>query len=250
MPQDAEILASYVRSLSDFTFVAAMDRYNHMGAIVADAVLQANNRYNATVKPRVDQILAQYPKACTTSSILDALQSTTATEFLDWKGIDRAERFYQVIKLFKSEGVEAEADLQEWLSQDSNLPKLRAINGIGPKTVDYFKILVGISTSAIDRHLKSFLGMAGLKLRTYEYEQSVINATADILGKDRACFDHSIWQYMSERDEEIKIIPEPSLELLMQLIQKVLENQQEMREDIREIKNRLGRLDFCPAQAS
>ena len=41
-------------------------------------------------------------------------------------------------------------------------------------------------------------------------------------------------------------MPEPSLELLMQLMQKVLDNQREMREDIREIKNRLGRLDFAP----
>ncbi len=199
VPKDAEILASYVRSLPDFKFVAAMDRYNHMGAIVADAVLQANNRYNTTVKPRVNQILAQYPHACTTSSALDVLQSTEATDFLNWKGVDRAERFCQVINLFKRESVETEAELQEWLSKDSNLPKLRAINGIGPKTVDYFKILVGIPTSAIDRHLINFLGLAGLKPNTYAARQSVINATADILSKDRACFDHSIWLFMSER---------------------------------------------------
>jgi hypothetical protein len=36
---------------------------------------------------------------------------------------------------------------------------------------------------------------------------------------------------------------EPSLELLMQLIQKVLDSQRETREDIREIKARLGRLE-------
>jgi len=199
VPEDAEILASYVRSLPDFTFVAAMDRYNHMGAIVADAVLQANNRYNATVKPRVDQILAQYPHACTTSSILDVLQSTGATDFLNWKGVDRAERFCQVIELFKAERVEAESDLQKWLSQDSNLPKLISIKGIGPKTVDYFKILVGIPTSAIDRRLRKFLGLAGLTLNPYADAQSVINSTADILGKDRACFDHSIWLFISEK---------------------------------------------------
>ncbi len=45
-------------------------------------------------------------------------------------------------------------------------------------------------------------------------------------------------------------MPEPSLELLMQLMQKVLDNQREMREDIREIKNRLGRLDFAPPKPS
>jgi hypothetical protein len=42
------------------------------------------------------------------------------------------------------------------------LQKLLSIKGIGPKTVDYFKILVGVSTAAIDRHLLNFLKLAGL----------------------------------------------------------------------------------------
>ncbi len=36
---------------------------------------------------------------------------------------------------------------------------------------------------------------------------------------------------------------ELNLELLMQMVQKVLDNQREMREDMREIKSRLGRLE-------
>jgi hypothetical protein len=233
-----------------------MERYNHMGAIVADAVLQARNKYKATVKPRVDKILAQYPHACTTSSVLDVLQSTEATDFLNWKGVDRAERFCQVIELFKREGVEAEVGLQKWLLEDSNLPKLRAIIGIGPKTVDYFKILVGISTSAIDRHLINFLGLAGLSHNAYTDDQyadaqSVINAAADILGKDRACFDHSIWLFMSEREVGVNInTPEPSLELLMQQMQKILDNQNEIREDIREIKALLACMNAAPPKPS
>ncbi len=36
---------------------------------------------------------------------------------------------------------------------------------------------------------------------------------------------------------------ELNLELLRQMVQKVLDNQREMREDMREIKSRLGRLE-------
>jgi hypothetical protein len=36
---------------------------------------------------------------------------------------------------------------------------------------------------------------------------------------------------------------EPNLELLMQLMQRVLDSQRETREDIRKIKTRLGRLE-------
>ena len=41
---------------------------------------------------------------------------------------------------------------------------------------------------------------------------------------------------------------EPSLELLMQMVQKVLDSQREVREDVREIKTRLGRLETDVAQ--
>jgi thermostable 8-oxoguanine DNA glycosylase len=77
--------------------------------------------------------------------------------------------------------------------------KLRSVKGIGPKTIDYFKILVGVSTSAIDRHLLNFLALAGLLPCGYREAQTVINAAADILSIDRAYFDHSIWQFMSKR---------------------------------------------------
>jgi hypothetical protein len=77
--------------------------------------------------------------------------------------------------------------------------KLRCIKGIGPKTIDYFKNLAGISTSAIDRHLLGFLRLAGMEVANYHEAQDVINGTADLLEIDRAYFDHSIWQFMSKR---------------------------------------------------
>lgn len=196
----AEELAQYVRSMPGFVFYETIDgNYNHIGATVADAILQANNNYKTNVKPRVNRILAQYPNSRTTSSMLNLLQSIPPTEFLNWRGADRTSRFSEVLDLFAAEGVETDADLRVWLSREPNLPKLRAIKGIGPKTVDYFKILVGVSTSAIDRHLFNFLGLAGLSPCGYAEAQSIINSTADILGVDRAYFDHSIWQYMSKR---------------------------------------------------
>lgn len=197
---DPEKLAHYVRSLPGFEFYETIDgNYDHIGAAVADAVLQANNKYKTHVKPRVNRILSRYPEARTTSAVLHLLESIAVTEFLDWRGEDRAERFSRVLDLFAAEGIEVEAELREWLSRESNLLKLRSIKGIGPKTVDYFKILVGVSTNAIDRHLLNFIGLAGLAPCGYLNAQAIINATADILLIDRAYFDHSIWQFMSKR---------------------------------------------------
>ena len=44
------------------------------------------------------------------------------------------------------------------------------------------------------------------------------------------------------------MLPEPNLELLMQMVQRVLDGQQDIREDVREIKTRLGRMATDVAQ--
>ncbi|MGV8058284.1 MAG: hypothetical protein AB2L12_09725 [Smithellaceae bacterium] len=204
---DSEKLAQYVRSLPEFVIYTTVDgNYNHIGATVADAILQANMRYATHVKPRVNRILATYPEARTTTAILRLLEGIRATEFLSWRGEDRAERFCRVLRLFASENIETEPELSTWLLDNANLPKLRSIKGIGPKTVDYFKILVGVSTSAIDRHLLNFLALAGLTPCGYNEAQAIVNDTADILSVDRAYFDHSIWQFMSRRSAQSGVL--------------------------------------------
>ena len=156
---DPERLAQYVRSLPDFEFYETIDcNYEHIGATDADAILQANMRYKTHVKPRVNRILTQYSGVRTTSAVLNLLKSIPATEFLSLRGEDRTERFSRVLDLFAAEGIETEEDLRAWLSQESNLSKLRSIKGIGPKTIDYFKILVGVSIVQLTGIFSTSLG--------------------------------------------------------------------------------------------
>src|SRR5271168_1681528 len=97
----SEQLAQYVRSLPDFVVYQVIDGpYNHMGATIADAVLQANNKYESNVAPRVERILKKYPGTRTTSAVVALLESVSAKEFLSWGGDDRAQRFCEVAGLF------------------------------------------------------------------------------------------------------------------------------------------------------
>jgi hypothetical protein len=94
---DAEQLAQYVRSLPDFAIYKTIDgNYNHIGATVADAVLQANMRYATHVKPRINRILATYPEAKTTSLVLRLLEGISVIEFLSWRGVDRVLRLMKI----------------------------------------------------------------------------------------------------------------------------------------------------------
>lgn len=142
----AQRLVLYIRSLADFEVWNEIDgNYDHIGATVADAVLQARMRYESHVRPRIRRILEQWPNERTVGALRALLKQVSARGFLNWGGQDRVERFTIIIDLLHTEGIDSEGDLRSWLMREANLEKLRSIRGIGPKTVDYFKILVGLT---------------------------------------------------------------------------------------------------------
>jgi hypothetical protein len=193
----ATALAKYIGTLSDFQIVNPEYPYDHMGATITDAMLQAGINYNTVVKPRVDQVYA-LPEAKTTSGFLKLLERTNPQLLLKWKG-EKPNRILRVTKLFVKENIEAEEQLKLWLKEEENLQKLGNIKGVGGKTLDYFKMLSGIHTSAIDRHLRSFLHRAGVQVDSYLEAQEVINKAANKLKIKESVLDHSIWKYMSDR---------------------------------------------------
>jgi endonuclease III-like uncharacterized protein len=195
-------LINFISGLKGFVIVTDIDGdYQHIGATIADAVLQANMKYETHVRPRITRIRAMFPDAKTISGLKKILSNITASDFLDWRGLDRANRFQEIVDLFDSESIETEANLKDWLMKESNASKLLKLKGIGPKTIDYFKILTGIQTCAIDRKLLDFLKQAGLEIKSYDEAKEIINSAADNMGVKRAYFDHSIWEYIGKESQ-------------------------------------------------
>jgi hypothetical protein len=202
---DAERVADFVRGLPDFEMVEDLAvPYNHMGATITDAVLQAGLRYETVVWPRVQRIMELFPEAATTSGFLLLLRERGGEEVVRWAHPEKLGRMNDVGELFVAQGVETEADLHRWLCGDgpecvANAAKLLAVGGMGPKTVDYFKILCGEQdATAVDMHLLRFLERAGVRVNGYERARDVIAAAAPLLGVSVARLDHSIWTYMSK----------------------------------------------------
>lgn len=192
-------LARYIQSLEGFRLERSpAGNYNHMGATIAEVILQAGIDYRSVVVPRVQNLLRLYPEAATTSGFLSLLDKRGSEAVLDFRG-EKPQRVRSLALFLSYEGVETEAELRHWLQRPDNLTRLRALPGVGPKTVDYLQILVGISTSAVDRHLAQFLANAGIAASTYEERQQVIRETAKLLGQDEAVLDYGIWLYMSDR---------------------------------------------------
>ena len=209
---DAQRIAAYIGSLSDFEIVEDLALpYNHMGATITDAVLQAGLRYETVVWPRVQHVMEAYPEAATTSGFLAVLRERGGQEVVHWTHPEKLGRMEAVAELFIAEHVETESDLRVSLCGESagaddaevacraNVAKLAAVRGMGPKTIDYFKILCGEQdTAAVDVHLMRFLEQAGVRVSGYEQAREVIAGAAAELGISAARLDHSIWTYMSK----------------------------------------------------
>lgn len=195
---DPERLENYIRSLSDFQIYTQIgDNYGNIGATLADAVLQANNNYERNVRKRIDHIRKEYARATSLADLKQLLTKISASEYLQWNGTRKPKTFIDLLDLLDAEGINTEDDLRHWLQGDDASAKLQKILFVGPKIVDYLKILVGLPNAAIDRHLLGFIERAGLGRLTYGRAQELVYQTADLMNVNRAHLDHSIWRYMS-----------------------------------------------------
>jgi hypothetical protein len=193
----SEIVVAHIRSHPTFVIVDSMDRWNHMGATLADAVLQRGIDYKAVVEPRVKNLKAAYPEAFTTSAFARVLERDGAPKVLDWTDGPKPQTLVVLVKVLLKNGIETEEDLRVWLDLPASIICLQQIKGIKDKTTDYLKILVGTQTVAVDMHLYGFLEEAGVPTPDYAEAHRILRDVADILGVEASKLDHSIWRYGS-----------------------------------------------------
>lgn len=195
---EPERLVDFIRSLPGFKLYTQIDgNYGHIGATLADAVLQANNNYERSVRHRIARIWQVNARETNLQDLERLLQRVSAQQFLDWNGTRKPTTFLDLVSLLGREGVNTEDDLRRWLQRDGSDAKLRNIRFIGPKTVDYLKILVGLPNAAMDFHAFEFLERAGIGKLDYKRGREVILQAADLMKLNPAHLDHSIWRYMS-----------------------------------------------------
>lgn len=169
----------------------------HIGAVLADAVLQAGLNYTHVVKPRVISLMRRFPSACTTSVLVDLIGQYGATTLLNWKHPEKLQRFRELTNFFYVEAVETTTDLRSWLEILENKERLRFLRGVGPKTVDYIQSLVGLPAVAVDRHIRSFAELAGLDQLHYSHVKAAMESAADRLKCGRLELDVAVWNFMS-----------------------------------------------------
>ncbi len=172
---------------------------SHVGAALADCVLQAGLSYSNVVSIRVRRIIELFPEASTVSGIIDVLSEHGPGYFLDWTHRSKIVRFTGLICHLHEEGIESYANLRGWLEMDRARNSLLTLEGIGPKTVDYLSTLIGLDCVAIDRHVRRLARLAGIEQTDYSELKLVISFAADLMDVPRRHFDWWLWQLASQK---------------------------------------------------
>jgi hypothetical protein len=171
----------------------------HLGAVVADSVLQAGLNYATVVRPRVLLILLSHPHRDTISSLLALIEERGTASFLNWNHHEKISRFESLVTALNEWNIEDASDLRTHLASDVFRDALQSINGIGPKTVDYMSCLVGINSIAVDRHVRNFANQVGVANSDYRFLQRSFCCAADLLAIPRREFDAWLWKRASIR---------------------------------------------------
>lgn len=170
---------------------------HHMGAVLADSILQAGLNYSTIVRPRILTIMKIFPQATTVNAVAKIIASEGSSRFLQWEHQEKVLRFNELVNFLIGTGIEDTADLSTALIDDSFRADIREVRGIGPKTVDYMACLVGVDCIAVDRHIRGFAQLAGLKEDGYDFLRDAFSFAADLLNISRREFDASIWHFQA-----------------------------------------------------
>lgn len=197
----AQQLHNYILSLPDFPEVTeAVGSYNHMGATLTDAVLQAGVNYQRTVLPRVKQVLKDFPEVRTTRGFQALVEEQGADKILNWKEGAKPQRLRDLLQLLIKEQVETEPELLRWLQQEGHPAQLQAIKGVKTKTSNYLLILCGDPDAvAVDVNLRTYFQWAEISVQGDEELSAIVVATAQLRGVSPAALDHAIWRYVASK---------------------------------------------------
>ncbi|WP_210285058.1 HhH-GDP family DNA glycosylase [Mesorhizobium neociceri] len=175
------------------TYDVRRTTYEHAGALLADAVLQAGLSYRSVVMPRVGRILKEFPDADRVSALICLVKKGCTAHLLDWQHSTKVERFEHLVVFLHKAKMDTTEDIRTALKSDAFCADLLLLDGVGPKTIDYMACLVGIESIAVDRHIRTFAARAGVNNGDYDFLKNAFCYAADLLSISRREFDAWVW---------------------------------------------------------
>jgi hypothetical protein len=199
--EEVQRLVAYARSLRPTADLPRWGRasadLDHIGAKLADAALQRATNYEKIVRPRVRALAERYPEARTVSGLRRAISEHGAEAMLGVKGGPKPATFTALADALAAAGVETVADLKSYLDDRWRANRLRLVDGVGPKTVAFLKLLVGLEAVAVDMHILRAMKAAGVAPCDASEAERLFVRAAEALGMTASELDAHFWRHGS-----------------------------------------------------
>lgn len=199
---DAHSLLAYMDQIGLDGAVQVTRYQQHMGGLIVDSALQRQNRYAATVAPRVSELIAAWPDADTTTGFrrrLDTGGLDGLGKVIRWPKPRRLEQIRSTAELFHQKDIDTVPMLSKKLAEgcvdrDQLRRDLDRIKYIGPKTLDYIDILAGLNDSvAIDSRIEKAATRAGIGNLRYSHLEAVLRHAAGLRDWRVGDLDAVLW---------------------------------------------------------
>ncbi|MFF6888085.1 hypothetical protein ACFY9F_33425 [Streptomyces sp. NPDC012421] len=194
VPSLAQRLAEHIQHLLGAGPFPQPGGWTHMGAVICDVSFQPRCNYEATLRPRLLRLQANWPDARTVRGFQNRLAMEDLAVAMKFNHTQKVATAHAITDLLAANGVDTRDDLRTWLDQEANRTALRTVKGVGPKSIDYIGNLVGRSQIAVDVHLRTFAEDAGVPALPYEQLRAVYEEAAALLGHDRGGLEHAVWR--------------------------------------------------------
>lgn len=172
--------------------------WNHMGAVVCDAGLQAGMRYESVIRPRIEHLIAAWPDPTLSAFEAEMTDRAALEGVLNFHG-PKLDTIRSLSSHLRAEQIDTVQEFATWLDLPSNAASLFEIKGIKDKTADYLRLLVGLPGAAVDRHLRRFVQRAWPEAATYAEVHDLVVRAADASGHDLGGLEYAIWNYESRQ---------------------------------------------------
>jgi len=202
---DGQALAAAVRAAGlDLSGGGSGRGWTTMGAVLADAVLQRRNRYDAVVLPRARAV--EELGLRTTSDVLGAVADESIWPAFSHRSIARRMQLQEMAGALDGAGVQTVDELAQALANAVSEARaaLRSVTNVGPKTMSYLPILCGADGVAIDVHLRRFATESGLAARADIQWAALYREAAELLEVEVGTLDRAVWRYMSDAGKRVR----------------------------------------------
>ncbi|MBN2326512.1 MAG: hypothetical protein JXR73_05100 [Candidatus Omnitrophica bacterium] len=200
MNPDTNLFIQHLQSQRKFEAVESLAMGSeHIGAILAEAVLLPGSRYKSQVRPRIERLLKEYPEGKTSGVFVCMIEEISPKYFFNWDENDKPRRVLAAAKYLHELGVESTDDFRLLFDEPDFAKSLKEIRGIGAKHIDDLRQLLRLPCDSREEAMRIILEEAGFNFQTLDEASSMLEEVSSILDLAHEHLLLCIWRYVNYR---------------------------------------------------